>query len=286
MATITTIRSWPAIILGAFFASVTAYVLFDDVIHGQPFTISHLQSLAALVAAFASGLMAWPAITNRQTIVQGLMLVVLAVASTGYVVVSSGARNAEVAGNKLAEITAGNATRAREEAQLAKAEAMLAEAQGKMAAECASGRGTRCRGTMATVEVYQAAIKGHMATLAGLPAPKVNGHAHAAKVLASWGLNVTEEWLALNLPFVVVLISELGAIAFAHLGIGHKPAPKPVEPEFKDEDLMPLPEKEDNVLPFVRAFKAANGRKPTIPELQSKFPGMARTTLWRRAAAA
>lgn len=278
-----TVRSMPAIGLGAFFASVTGYVLFDDVIHGQPFTISHLQSLAALVAAFASGLMAWPAITNRQTIVQGLMLVVLAVASTGYVVVSSGARNAEVAGNKLAEITKANSIREREEAQLARAEAMLADSQSKMAAECASGRGTRCRGVMATVEVYQAAIKGHTATLAGLPAPKVNGHAHAAKVLRSWGLNVTEEWLALNMPFVVVLISELGAIAFLHIGIGHKARP---EPDWRDEDLMPAPEEQDKVISYVKAFEAKNGRKPQIPEVQAMFPEVSRATVHRRIRAA
>lgn len=286
MSTTTIVRSWPAIGLGAFFATITGAVLFEDVLHGAPVTTAHAQTLAALVGAIAAGHCAWPALRNRQTIVQGVMLSVLSVAALFYVCVSSGARNAETAGNKIAAINAANDVRAREESQLAKAEAMLAEAQGKMASECASGKGVKCRGVMATVDVYAAAIKGHNATLASLPAPKVDGYAHAAKVLRSWGLNISDEWLGLNLPFIVVLICELGTIAFLHLGLAHKPAPKPVEPTFRDEDLMPLPEKEDNVLPFVRAFKAANGRKPTIPELQSKFPGMARTTLWRRAAAA
>ena len=286
MKTTTTIRSWPAIGLGAFFAGVTGYVLFEDVVHGSPITTGHLQTAAALVGAIAAGHMAWPALRSRSTVLQGFMLLTLAVAATLYITVTSGARNAEVAGNKVAAIKAANSVREREEGQLAKAEAMLAEAQAKMAAECASGRGTRCRGVMATVEVYTAAIKGHNATLASLPAPKVNGYTHAAKVLASWGLTVTDEWLSLNMPFIVVLISELGTIAFLHLGLGHKAAPKPVEPEWKDEDLAPLPAEPDNVISFAKAFRAANGRDATIAEMQSKFPTLARTTAWRKARAA
>lgn len=286
MSTTTTIRSWPAIGLGAFFATITGAVLFEDVLHGAPVTTAHAQTLAALVGAIAAGHMAWPALRNRQTIVQGVMLSVLSVAALFYVCVSSGARNAETAGNKMAAIQAANDVRSREEAALARSEAMMADAQAKMAAECASGRGPRCRGAMATVDVYAAAIKGHMATLASLPAPKVNGYAHAAKVFRSWGVDITDEWLSLNLPFIVVLISELGTVAFLHLGLGSKPAPKPVEPTFRDEDLMPLPETPDNVLSFCKAFKAVNKRKPTLPELQSKFPDVARTTLWRRANAA
>lgn len=286
MKTTTTIRSWPAIGLGAFFAGVTGYVLFEDVVHGTPITTGHLQTAAALVGAIAAGHMAWPALRSRSTVLQGFMLLTLAVAATLYITVTSGARNAEVAGNKVAAIKAANSVREREEGQLAKAEAMLAEAQAKMAAECASGRGARCRGVMATVEVYTAAIKGHNATLAALPAPKVNGYAHAARVLASWGLSVTDEWLSLNMPFIVVLISELGTIAFLHLGLGHKQAPKPVEPEFRDEDLAPLPVEQDNELAFARAFKQANGRAPTIKELQSKFPHCPKTTAWRKCKAA
>lgn len=289
MKTTTTIRSWPAIGLGMFFAGVTGYVLFEDVIHGASITTGHVQTLAALVGAISAGHMSWPAIRNRETIIQGLMLAVLSVGALAYVCVTSGARNAETAGNKLSVIASANAVRAREEAQLAKAEAMLAEAQGKMAKECATGKGTRCRGVMATVDVYSAAIKGHMATLATLPAPKVNGYAHAAKVLASWGLNVTDEWLTLNMPFLVVMISELGCIAFMHLGLGHKRAPRPVEPEFKDADLMPVPDAETEIEKrWVKAFKASNGRIPTQKEMLARFPGLPKSTasVWRRRYAA
>ena len=65
-----------------------------------------------------------------------------------------------------------------------------------------------------------------------------------------------------------------------------RPAPKPVEPEWKDADLAPLPAEPDNVISFGKAFRAANGRPATIAEMQSKFPHLARTTAWRKAQAA
>lgn len=288
MKTHTTIRSWPAIGLGAFFAGVTGFVLFEDVIHGSPITTSHVQTFAALVGAIAAGHMAWPAIKHRETIVQGAMLAVLSVAALFYVCVSSGARNAETAGNKSAAIQVANEVRAREEAALARSEAMLAEANGKLADECASGPGRRCRGVRATVEVYEAAVKGHRATLASLPAPRVNGYAHAAKVLRSWGLNITDEWLALNMPFTVVLISELGCVAFLHLGLGHVRPAAPPEPEFKDKDLMPVPVETDIEKRWIAAFKQSNGRIPTQREVLSRFPYLPKSTasVWRRQVAA
>lgn len=288
MKTTTIVRSWPAIGLGAFFGSVTGFVLFEDVMHGSPVTIGHLQTAAALVGAIAAGHLAWPALRSRETVLQGFMLLVLAVAATLYITVTSGARNAEVAGNKVAAIKVANGVREREEALLAKAEAMLAEANRDLARECASGNGKRCKGVKATVDVYTAAIVGHQATLAKLPAPKVNGYAHAARVLASWGLSVTDEWLSLNMPFVVVLISELGTVAFLHLGLGHKRAPKPVEPEFKDRDLMPVPVETEIEKRWIAAFKAENGRIPTQKEVLSRFPYLPKSTasVWRRQLAA
>lgn len=284
MTTHTTVRSWGAIALGGFFASVTGYVLFEDVMHGAQITTGHLQTLAALVGAIAAGHMAWPALRKRETFLQGVMLVVLALACTAYITVTSGARNAETAGNKVAAIQAANTVREREMALLKQAEAMHTDASRRLAIECATGLGKNCRGVKATIEVYDAAIKGHLATIANLPAPKVaSGYAHAARVLNSWGLAATDEWLSLNMPFVVVLIAELGTIAFLHLGLGHAKIPEPV---WKDEDVAPIPEEDDKVLSFCKAFKKANGRPPTIPEVWSKFPDVSKSTAWRKARAA
>jgi len=289
MNTHTVIRSYPAIGLGAFFAGVTGFVLFEDVFHGASISTGHLQTVAALVAAIAAGHMAIPSLKSRATILPGIGLVLLAIAATLYITVTSGARNAEVAGNKVSAIKAANGAREREEALLAKSEAMLAEANKNLSVECASGAGKRCRGVRATVEVYTAAIAGHNAKLASLPALRVNGYAHAAKVLSSWGITVTDEWLSLNMPFVVVLISELGTVTFLHLGLAHKPAPKPMvppEPEFKDSDLMPVPVETDIEKRWAAAFKAENGRIPTQREMLGRFPYLPKSTasVWRRAA--
>lgn len=286
MSTTTTVRSWPAIGLGAFFAGVTGYVLFEDVFHGASITTGHVQTVAALIAAIAAGHMAVPSLRSRSTILPGIGLVLLALAATLYITVTSGARNAEIAGNKVASINEANKARAREEAALARSQDMLDKANSKLADECASGPGKRCRGVKATVDVYTAAIAGHNAKLASLPAPTVNGYAHAAKVLSSWGVAVTDEWLSLNMPFIVVLIAELGTVAFLHLGLGHKPAPQPAEPDWKDEDLMPAPEEQDKVISYVKAFEAKNGRKPQIPEVQAMFPEVSRATVHRRIRAA
>ena len=285
----TTIRSWPAIGLGAFFACVTGYVLFEDVAHGAAITTGHVLSLAALVAAIAAGHMAWPALRSG-SVVHGLMLVTLFAASTAYVVVASGARNAEVAGNKAGAIEAANAVRSREETLLARAEAMLADARGRLTRECASGPGPRCRGARATADVYDAAIRGHLATLASLPAPQASGYAHAARVFHELGVAGTvaeiEARLELLLPFVTVLIAELGTIAFLH---AHKRRPKvatlPIPAPVNDPD-PPAEAATDEVIDWVREFRKARGRNPQIPELQRRFPGVPKTTAWRRCKAA
>lgn len=286
MNTVTTIRSWAAICLGLFFAGVTGYVLFQDVIHGAPITAGHVTTLAAVVAAFAAGQFVWPALRTG-AILPGLMLAVLCLGATGYIVVSSGSRTAEQASNKAAAITAANAARERESGLLIKAEAMLAEAQKQLAKECQSGAGARCRGVRATVEVYEAAIRGHHATLAALPPPKVaSGYAHTARVLSSWGITVTDEWLSLNMPFVIVLITEFGTIGFLHLGFGHAHRARPVRVvPAPSNDIEPPPGKSDPVIDWVRAFEKRHGRKPQIPELQRQFK-LPKTTAWRRIKAA
>ena len=99
MANITIIKNRPAIVLGGFFATVTAYVLFNDVIHGAAINTSHVLSLAALVAAIASGHFVWPQLRSG-AILAGLMLGLLALSATTFVVVSSSARNADVAARR------------------------------------------------------------------------------------------------------------------------------------------------------------------------------------------
>jgi hypothetical protein len=252
----TTIRSPGAISLGAFFAGVTGYVLFKDVLDGAAITTNHVLALAALVAAISSGHLAWPALRSGQ-IVLGLLLAVLFIGSTGYVVVSSGARNAETAGTKAAKIADTNDARARELKQLARAEGMLSEAERKLDKDCVKGKASKgtCDGIRATLAVYSAAIRGHKSTLRDLGpelAPS-GGYAHAAKVLVAAGVPGTAEdieaRLVLLLPFVTVLIAELGTIAFMHMGLGHQHRPAPARQAPQERQGRPIEVRPDPTPP-------------------------------------
>lgn len=224
------VRHWP-LVIGVFLSLVTARVLFDDVWHGAEITTSHILSLAAIVVALTAGHYAIPQLKAR-ALVSGLMLGLLFSAATAYVVISSGARNAEQSANKTAHAAETNDRRAHEQEKLAEAETMLAKAQADLARECRTGRGSRCRGVEATVSVYEAAVRGHKATLEDIgPEQKTNaGYAHAARVLAalpyvSAQAGDIEESLTLLLPFIVVLLTELGTITFLHMALSHRDAP-------------------------------------------------------------
>lgn len=227
--------------LGTFLALVTASVLFDDVRHGAEITTSHALALAALVAALASGHMAWPQL-RAWRIAPGLALALLFAASTLYVVVSSGTRNAETAATR--QLAAADAQRQRDDITRMRreAETILAACtpgtprehlgircglRDAMTAECGSGKGSRCTGRTYSVTTYEAAIAGYDAQLARLgPPPAPSGYAHAARVFAALpGITAAPDdiaqRLALLLPFLAVLICELGTLVFLHLGLGH-----------------------------------------------------------------
>lgn len=224
------VRPWP-LVIGAFLSLVTARVLFDDVWHGAEITTSHILSLAAIVVALTAGHYAIPQLKAR-ALVSGLMLGLLFSAATAYVVISSGARNAEQSATKATRAVEVNERRAHEQEELARAEDMLAKAQSDLARECRTGKGSRCRGVEATVSVYEAAVRGHKASLAELgPEQQANaGYAHTARVLAALPYVTAkaeniEESLTLLLPFLVVLLTELGTITFLHMALSHRDAP-------------------------------------------------------------
>jgi hypothetical protein len=250
--------------------------------------------MAALVAALASGHMALPELKAGR-VLSALTLGLLFVGSTSYVVISSGARNAETAAVKAAAIAQVNADRARVETERSKAQAMLDEERTAMARECASGEGKRCKGVQATVAVYTAAVAGHDAKLKTMkPAQRENaGYAHAAEVLAAIpGVKAApakiERRLKLLLPFVVVVIAEIGTIAFLNIGIGHVRKMAPVITVARPGNGgKTSPEKprgrrgrkaDPKVIKFSDAFVAKHGRAPTGQEIRSQFPDMPRQT--------
>lgn len=248
MKTSTTIRSWGALSLGIFFAAVTARTIFDDVWNGAPVTTAHVQSAAAIIAAIASGHMLWPVIKRAQ-IGAALGLLMIFSAATGYVVISAGARNAEAMQAKAATITASNDQRAAAERAVAEAEHELSDAKAdyerakaEAARECSTGKKTRCDGKIATRDAAaKDADKAHgflilqRARLDVLK-PKTDehgGYAHAAKVIAALPFvtakaEAIQASVELLLPFLAVLIAEVGTLTFGGMALGHKPQPASV----------------------------------------------------------
>lgn len=213
-----------AMALAAMFFAGTAYVLFEDVLrHGAPFTTAHVLTGLALIGTIAAGhyvveeIRAW-------RIVSAAFLAVIFAAGTAYIVTASGARNAETAAAKVAAIE-GKADERRHEMDLRdKAQAMLDAARKKTATACKVKKSDACTGNTATINVYEAAIVGHDAKLARMsPAPASNaGYAHAGRVLAALPfVTATPETitasLVLVMPFVTVLIAELGTITFGQM---------------------------------------------------------------------
>lgn len=179
----TTIRSPGALALGLFFAGVTARTIFDDVFTGAPVTIAHLNALAALVAAVAAGHYLLPTFKEGRY-PAALGLAAIFIGATAYVVTSSGARNAEVAGQKAAAIVKTNEERAALKMKLADAESDVDRAKAELEAgkastaadvakaaadfevakreaaqECASGKAKRCEGREATRDAAKADLE-------------------------------------------------------------------------------------------------------------------------------
>lgn len=238
----TTIRSPGALALGVFFAAVTARTIFDDVWSGAPVTIAHVNSAAALVAAIASGHMAWPQIKSGR-LFSALGLVAILAASTLYIVTSAGSRNAEVVSNKAAAIIKTNEERAALRVKVREAEADVDQAKGEYelakaaaAKECGSGKRTKCEGRTETrdnaakdlekAESHASMTRGKLSLLGPEQLPNA-GYKHAAKVAASLPYVTTpadaiEARLILWLPFALVLISEAGTLVFLGMGLGHR----------------------------------------------------------------
>jgi hypothetical protein len=232
---------------------------------------------------------------------------VLLLAGTGLVVFNSVGRQAEA--SMLTASQADNAAERRisVKAQLARAEAMLSGAQADLARECKTGKGKRCEGITATIGVYEAAVKGHVADLEKLgPQRPVNAKAaEGAKIAALLGADEMKAKAALMLiePFLWTLFFEFGSIVslgFAFRAITETTPSKDLEKEAEDfkkitaNDTEPLPPvraivpdlKGENIVPWAQAFEAKHGRKPRLDEALAAYPDVARTTCWRRLKAA
>jgi len=190
---------------------------------------------------------------------------------------------------------------------LVRAEAMLTEAQADLARECKTGKGKRCEGITATIGVYQAAVKGHVADLEKIgPQKPINTKAsEMAKIAALFGFDEAKAkgLLMVLAPLLRTLFFELGAIVslgFAFRGITESAPGKITDEEIEEfkkatsNDTEPLPPVRaivpdvtgSNIVPWAQAFRSEHGRAARLDEVQAAFPEVARSTAYRRLKAA
>lgn len=290
-----------AIVAGGLFALGTLGILLEDVIlHSAPFTLKHALTVVVVAGTIMVGHLAAGARSAKHwSAVAGFG--VLFLSGTLLTVYSSVGRQAEHTMVASAEVQAAELARARASKGLSEAETMLADAQRELARECKTGKGRKCEGIKATVDVYDAAVRGHKAELERLGPAKVAvpEAKRAGELAAVFGADPVkvEAAMVLLIPFLTTLFLELGAIIC--LGYGFRPSRKAVNDNgFRVmdhvQDFEPLPPtkalppevKGSNIVDWTRAFRKAHGRDPQWPEVRAAFPEVSKTTAWRRVKAA
>jgi hypothetical protein len=297
----TIIRSPGALCLGVFFACVTSRVILDDVWNGAPVTLSHVNSVAALIGAIASGHMAWPQL-KRCRLAGFFGLAIIFVSATGYIVISSGARNAEAMQAKASLIVKTNEERQEARLKLNDAEADLLDAKaaydtakGDAARECGTGKKTKCEGREAVrdnaakdlekAESHAALMRGKLEYIG--PEQTVNGgYKHASRVFESMGFgkaDAIESRLILVMPFLTVLISEIGTLTFLGMAMGKGPSIPGNSPTIPNK---PKPsgkrgrKSDQRVIQFSDRFSRKHGRPPTGGEIKGQFPEIPKSTAY------
>lgn len=75
----------------------------------------------------------------------------------------------------------------------------------------------------------------------------------------------------------IVLVATFGAVLFA--SADDRAAPTKMRRQCRSKSPGPSTRR---VQDWIRTFRSTQGRNPKIPELQAAFPGLTRTTAWRR----
>lgn len=309
MTTITPKGRVLAIAAGAAFTYGGLRIILGDELLTNPVTWStpvQLTVLMVLGTIAAGHLMRDAAGAKRFAAMAGFF--VLFLAGTGLVVFNSVGRQAETSMLTEAQADFAADERARIKPLLEQAELMLSGAAAKINKDCVHGKASKaaCDGLRATHNVYEAAVKGHMADLERIGPPKpVNAKAtQGAKIAALFGADEVKAKAALILiePFLWTLFFEWGSIVslgFAFRGARAITETAPGEisdaeiEEFKkitSNDHEPLPptraidpvKKGAEVIVWAKEFEKRHGRRPKLNEAEAAFENMARTTIYRR----
>jgi len=275
MAYTTTIRSWPAMGLGAIFALGTTAVILDDVRHGAEFTTDHVMTVLVILGTIAAGHMFWPAVKALR-LMSAIGLALVFAGGTYFCVSGSAGRAAKVAQHREAEATKIADARKDAEIELKKARDARASASANLAKECASGKGLRCDGLKTALEAADDQVRLYEVRLDRLqPSEQANGELRYTAELVALVIRAPvqeiEKAIGLITPLAKALILELATIVFFGLGFGHTKVIKiaaPTMPTGGTMKVLPAPKQEVviEVDPVVEALRTV-GKPVTNDEL-------------------
>lgn len=209
-----------AIIAGCVFLAGTLAILFEDVLNGAPLALKHLITLVILSGTILAGHLASQARRDWRTWIAAFGFFLVFLSGTALVVYSSVGRQASMTTQVNASAEEINDRRAQIQKDRAKAQGMLDSALASFGKQCATGKGVRCDGIGATIDVYRAAVKGHDAELKeiGWSRP-VNPEAEqfAEIIAAVIGLDAAAKGKVkagalLAIPLLITLFLEFGTI--------------------------------------------------------------------------
>jgi hypothetical protein len=269
MTTTTTIRSRGAIALGILFALGTACVLFWDVRDPADVTTDHVLTLGTLFGTIAAGHYVVPAVRQGR-ILAALGLAIAFCAGTFICVTGSAGRGAEVIQHKAAEASRINDGRKDVEEELKKARADRSELTRRFAAECSTGKGSKCAGIKTTIDYADSHIAILQVRYDNMkPEQLANVRLKAAaRVVAIVGGDEKRIEAALELlwPFANALIWELLTIVFLSLGLGHDKK----TPSRPDQEVVAVAPSRDD--PVIVALKKA--RRPVTNDELAALMGV------------
>lgn len=228
-------------LVAGFLASTGALaILVQDAIRTNVWTLEHglipvLMSIQILTAHLAiAALKQWRAAS-------AIGFVVVAIVSTWGVLYTSVGKQSRVAAEQASAQADTGRQRADAERRLAANTAMLDGARARHAAECATGKGRRCDGILATVGVYEDAVSGNRAEIArlGPPAPvhtRADAMAALIATLAGSSRDRVRDLLLQIEPFTYATIFELAALVSFGFAFGgaRKTRPASAEPSAAD----------------------------------------------------
>jgi len=253
-----------AIAAGGVFLAGTLGILFEDVLlKGAPLALKHGLTLAILAGTIMVGHLANSARAGRHW-ASALAFSAVFVIGTVLVVLSSVGRQTADTIQTTAQIEADAGKRVSITQTRNRAVDMLEKAEAGLAEACKGGDGKNCKGVKATIEVYQASIRGHDADLKALGPVKVsNADAEMLAEIFStlFGIDKAKVKAAAVLltPFAIALFLEFGVIVSFGFAFRVVPAPVVAAVSSVSKVSAPVSEADRELEELRRVLRRANG---------------------------